>query len=80
MKCRHGYEVDKNGNHIIPKSTAELIAEAKKLLRTPETIPVKTKQQKEFQATIQKWKEYLQKNEGKISRDIPKTIFDKDEK
>jgi hypothetical protein len=35
-KCKHGFDVDKNGNHIIPRTTDELIEEAKKIINRKE--------------------------------------------
>jgi hypothetical protein len=61
------------------KSSAELLAEAKSLLKKePNTIPVQTEQQKEFEKHVEKWRKYYADNRGKIPSDIPKTIFDND--
>ena len=44
-QCKHGFNVDSNGNHIIPKekSTAELTDEANKLLPAVNTVEPNTK-------------------------------------
>jgi hypothetical protein len=87
-KCHHGFDLDSRGYHIIPepkkepkKSTAELIEEAKKLLRQkePNVVPTPkplTKQEQAFQASVNKWQKYFEENKGKIPNNFPRSIFD----
>lgn len=53
-QCKHGFNVDSNGNHIIPKekSTAELTDEANKLLPAVNTVEPNTKLEEKKDGTV----------------------------
>jgi hypothetical protein len=63
--------------------TEKLIAEARSLIeynkRFKEKVtPVKTKRELELERRTKEWEQYYADNQGKIPREFPKSIFDKE--
>jgi hypothetical protein len=63
--------------------TDKLIAEARSLIeynkRFKENVtPVKTKRELELERSAKEWEQYYADNQGKIPREFPKSIFDKE--
>ena len=60
-QCKHGFNVDSNGNHIIPKekSTAELTDEANKLLPAVNTVEPNTKLEEKKMGQLRNLQDYL---------------------
>ncbi|MGI0032451.1 MAG: hypothetical protein ACRD97_04165 [Nitrososphaeraceae archaeon] len=78
-KCHHGYELDANGQHIIPKNTAMPIGEVAKQYKDRlgylHDIP-QTERDKQLERDALQWKKYFEQNRGKIPNEFPKTIVD----
>ena len=71
--------------HQQTKSTDELIAEARSMIEYNKrfkenvTFTNKTKRELELERSKKQWDFFFQQNQGKIPREIPKTIFDKND-